>query len=385
MKKTLLLAAGLMLAGSAMAQVNEPTLTLDWTITDNMPASTNARWGAAYGGKFYLNEKTVGFYSYSAENGTKTTIEGVKVDGTGFNFDGVGNALFTNYFPGTSGECMKNLVLWKASTGTTSILTISDEDLTSLGYVGARMDFIGRGVGDIFSATGGAFFFANGTDTEGAKKILKVYITNGELDMTKTKVLDAPASADNGTIVIPMTNDPASDDVVFRYRSNYNGKYGQFQYHNGTKWVAYTDASTKPSATSGGDIIMLDGMLFTIEPTGSNYYDGWQIVERNTNTVVASVAESSGTQYKNATSYGTVLTAEKVSENVANIYHYHHGLYIKKYTFETPKDYLTAIEEVEADANAPVEYYNLQGVKVANPEKGLFIKKQGNKATKVVL
>ena len=31
------------------------------------------------------------------------------------------------------------------------------------------------------------------------------------------------------------------------------------------------------------------------------------------------------------------------------------------------------------------EYYNLQGVKVANPERGLYIKRQGNKTTKVVL
>ena len=45
----------------------------------------------------------------------------------------------------------------------------------------------------------------------------------------------------------------------------------------------------------------------------------------------------------------------------------------------------SGIEEVDADANAPVEYYNLQGVKVANPENGIFIKKQGNKTTKVVL
>ena len=44
----------------------------------------------------------------------------------------------------------------------------------------------------------------------------------------------------------------------------------------------------------------------------------------------------------------------------------------------------TAIEEVGVDAGAAV-YYNLQGVKVANPENGIFIKKQGNKTTKVVL
>lgn len=34
------------------------------------------------------------------------------------------------------------------------------------------------------------------------------------------------------------------------------------------------------------------------------------------------------------------------------------------------------------DANAPVEYYNLQGVKVVNPSNGIFIKVQGAKATK---
>ena len=44
----------------------------------------------------------------------------------------------------------------------------------------------------------------------------------------------------------------------------------------------------------------------------------------------------------------------------------------------------SAIDAIGADA-ADVEYYNLQGVKVANPSNGVFIKKQGNKATKVVL
>jgi len=45
----------------------------------------------------------------------------------------------------------------------------------------------------------------------------------------------------------------------------------------------------------------------------------------------------------------------------------------------------SAIENIAADENAPVEYYNLQGVRVANPESGLYIRKQGNTATKVVL
>ena len=51
----------------------------------------------------------------------------------------------------------------------------------------------------------------------------------------------------------------------------------------------------------------------------------------------------------------------------------------------TDQDITTGIVEVGVDADAAVEYYNLQGVKVVNPSNGIFIKKQGNKTTKVVL
>jgi hypothetical protein len=45
----------------------------------------------------------------------------------------------------------------------------------------------------------------------------------------------------------------------------------------------------------------------------------------------------------------------------------------------------SSISNIAVDANAPVEYFNLQGVRVANPENGLFIRRQGNKATKVLV
>ncbi len=40
---------------------------------------------------------------------------------------------------------------------------------------------------------------------------------------------------------------------------------------------------------------------------------------------------------------------------------------------------------VDADENAPVEYYNLQGIRVMNPENGLYIVKQGKKVTKQII
>ncbi len=46
---------------------------------------------------------------------------------------------------------------------------------------------------------------------------------------------------------------------------------------------------------------------------------------------------------------------------------------------------ISAIENIEIDDNEAIEYYNIQGVKVENPQSGLYIKKQGNKATKVLV
>ena len=74
--------------------------------------------------------------------------------------------------------------------------------------------------------------------------------------------------------------------------------------------------------------------------------------------------------------------ASSVNEDgTVNIFQFNPGIRLAKYTFTVPTG---NVNEIEADENAPVEYYNLQGVKVANPEGGIFIKKQGSKAEKVL-
>ena len=46
----------------------------------------------------------------------------------------------------------------------------------------------------------------------------------------------------------------------------------------------------------------------------------------------------------------------------------------------------SGISEIEAEeTDAPAEYYNLQGIKVANPENGIFIVRRGNKVTKEII
>ncbi|MGN0220303.1 MAG: hypothetical protein ACI4AX_08485, partial [Muribaculaceae bacterium] len=48
-------------------------------------------------------------------------------------------------------------------------------------------------------------------------------------------------------------------------------------------------------------------------------------------------------------------------------------------------DKASGVSDIEIDANEPVEYYNLQGVRVENPANGLYIRRQGTKATKVLV
>ncbi|MGN0206631.1 MAG: chitobiase/beta-hexosaminidase C-terminal domain-containing protein [Muribaculaceae bacterium] len=53
-----------------------------------------------------------------------------------------------------------------------------------------------------------------------------------------------------------------------------------------------------------------------------------------------------------------------------------------KVTENTP----TGVEAIESeDADAPVEYYSIQGMKVYEPQNGIFIKKQGKKVEKVII
>ena len=55
------------------------------------------------------------------------------------------------------------------------------------------------------------------------------------------------------------------------------------------------------------------------------------------------------------------------------------------YTHNFTEYISTGIDDVTVEENAPVEYYNLQGVRVENPANGLYIRRQGNTATKVLV
>ena len=55
-------------------------------------------------------------------------------------------------------------------------------------------------------------------------------------------------------------------------------------------------------------------------------------------------------------------------------------------SFEVSYDKSSGVSDViDSDDNAPVEFYNLQGVRVVNPENGIYIRRQGNTVSKVLV
>jgi len=57
---------------------------------------------------------------------------------------------------------------------------------------------------------------------------------------------------------------------------------------------------------------------------------------------------------------------------------------LKKVTLVYPTSGVKSVVAADNE-NAPVEYFNLQGVRVNNPANGLYIRRQGNQASKVLI
>ena len=107
--------------------------------------------------------------------------------------------------------------------------------------------------------------------------------------------------------------------------------------------------------------------------------EGVEVYYNLTETVAPEkAAAEDGLEY---TKYTEPIMISKAS--TLTYYSVVNGVESEKATF-TVTGGTTAITEINADANAPVEYFNLQGIRVANPENGVFVRRQGNTVTKVV-
>ena len=321
MRKSLLrLMFGGLVMVSAVSMVNAQTLTQDWKYIDELPGATDARWGTGFGGKVWTNNKTTSKLIYWDENG-KTELE-VGAGGVGIAADGAGNIIVSNAFPGATAST--NFVILPAGGDALQTLTVTMPD----GATAGRMDFLGRANGNVMSAEGGAIYLC----PSGSASVAKIFIANGAQVAEKSKSFTAIVACGTDGVAVPLDNNPEGDNFLARPARNQS----TFSYYTDGVPTAYEEAGS--NLTAAGDAVVLNGVTYTIEPAGTNYCDGFQIVDRSTNEVVATHEEEFSTSA--ATPNQNALAVEKVDEYTANIYQYVPGQLVAKYTFSLPKPVL---------------------------------------------
>ena len=216
---------------------------------------------------------------------------------------------------------------------------------------------------------------------------------------TDLKVLEANTYAlttvavSNKNATITFTNNK-SRVLAINLTSNNNYSFGCYASSNlGTSSYPYPRIYTNAGATrpvwrttANGDVEILSTkgelhvMVFDEDGNQINN-DGSKARALATDATWTNKVKEAGeihTISKPAAGEGKILIQAKEVYN---------GIHSKEVKFSLASDgTTTGITAVEAeDADAPVEYYNMQGVRVMNPAQGLYIRRQGNRVEKVAL
>ena len=288
-------------------------LTQDWAQTSgHLTAGTNTRWATGFDGKIYINDHANSMLYYWTSNGlTNTNI--ASAAGTAITSDDAGNIIVSTSMYAGGNTAMKVL----PANGTAfQDLTLTMPD----GVTANQMQYLGKAIGNIMSAEGGAIFIF----PKDATAVAKIIIKNG-VQTSATKIDVNAITADAQSIAIPLTNDINSNDIVARVRGA-----NHFYYNNGSGFVAYPDNGI--NTTQGGTIFTLNGTLYNVQPIGSTaYLDGFQIVDVTNNTIVA----THDAQFTTAAAAPNpnCITAEIVDTYEAKLYQYVPGQIAAQYTF----------------------------------------------------
>lgn len=313
MRKSLL---RLMLGGlalvSAVSMANAQTLTQDWKYTNELPGASDARWGTGFDGKIWTNNKTTSHLIYWDKDG-KTELQ-TGTNGTAISVDDAGNILINSGFPNVGSSTAFQIL--PAGGDALQPLTVTMPANATAG----RMDFMGRANGNILSEEGGAIYLCPQNSTA----IAKIFIANGVQVAEKSKSFAVETAGGSDGVAQPLDNNPENDNYVACPNRTLKG------------FIGYTNVGA--NSTAAGDVVTLNGVTYSIEPTGTDYCDGFQIVDRSTDKVVATHEEEYSTAA--ARPNQNALTAEKVDEYTANIYQYVPGQLVAKYTFSLPKPVL---------------------------------------------
>lgn len=301
--------------------VTGATLTQDWAVTSGiLAANTESRWASGKDGKIYVNDwKNSKLYYYTKSGKTEVAASAA---GTALAHDDAGNIVVGTTIYTNAAVSFKILPAGKTTFQDLAV-TLPDGMTTN------QMQYLGRIVGNIMSDSGGVMFLFPNTSTS----VAKIYIANGVQKSSK-KIDIGVLTADAQSIVMPLNND-MGDAIAVRVRAN-----NHFYYHNGTGFVAY--ANNGINKTQGGTLFTLNETLYAVEPIGTNYVDGFQVVDITNNKILATHAAQFSTQA--AAPNANCISAEIVGDYEVRLYQYVPGQIAAQYTFKLTTT--TGVEDV---------------------------------------
>ena len=377
-------------------------LTKVWQNTSSVPGSAaggDVRFAAVSNGKLVAADKANNKIIEITANGSSNLYDPSsvlseyynQVISTAIGCDDAGNFLISTGFSGAASG--QNYAVVSADLKSTYKIDLSSIE----GYTPARCDQVGRIRGNMLSNEGGYAFIT----PNGGASVLVVKIKNGAIDTDYTQVSNPVTGVTLNTSTCPQPafetvaeidalmddNGDLSNAFILRSRGTPGSVFAWNDDKSSmVKAWSFTTAdggcTTANASVEGFDWFTLKGKSYFIMPVTTDGTTGTRgsnfAIFDEEGTAVATWTEGQKAGLGAAMGSFIVVPNDDVS---VYIYHFVPGTVAEKLLFAV--DNTSAVEGIEMeDANAPVEYYNLQGVKVANPSNGIFIKVQGNKATK---
>ena len=391
-----MLAAAVVAVAAPAIAAETVTVKTDWYKTYTTDRN-NSRFGAGFDGKVYFNVKNPegpGKVMTIDKDGNVeeyATVEGL---GTGIAIDDAGNVLVNTGFPGAvSGS---NFVIISAEDKTQTALNL-DINADNAGLAAARVDQLGRVAGNLLSEDG-AFFFIT---MNGASTVTTIFVQNGQQAMGDLSYLmsePAPISMNTSTCAQPlfdfdtlvgMGDDARKAGFAVRQRGNQ-----KVYYYDGTDWLTFGAPATTTSGTEGFDVFTIGDKSYSINPVKMtfNHENAFEIADEDGNTIFNSVndggvpvvCETGGQSFGSYNARAIYNEAGEVEK--VEIYQWYgannNNCLAAMFTVSKTQG---VNDVIAADAEVAPVYYNLQGVRVANPANGLYIKVAGEKASKVLV
>jgi len=283
-----------------------------WRLTDDLPATSDARQGFGMNGKFYINDKAAQSVLVYDQNGAT----GMAYSGganCGITRDEAGNVVVSNAtFPNAWGDNATLLVIDPAIGEATS-LTLPSE-LVDYG----RSDFLGFARGNLLQDGEICLVGANS-----GTSISRIAITSGEVDTDNSYLASCDVvNATNTTVLNHYTDIDGNEAVLYVTRNTRPVK----MLLNGDDFTGTALTLPNKGAANGAFPVVWSDMELVVYPTLENYLDGFAVAQVGCDTALVVVP---ATASSNANSYqANWLNAEVESDTTMLIYQYYPGAHM---------------------------------------------------------